>query len=291
MIITITLNPAIDKTVYEDKTVFDVGGKGINVSKVLKQLNVDSFVLGFIGKDNKDLVIDDLISNGINHHFIEVEGRVRTNTKNIINGKLIENNEDGPNIKQESIDELLKYIERFNNDIVVISGSAPKSVNTNIYEKLIIKLKENNNYVILDTSKDLLKNGINARPNVIKPNKEEICKYFNIKYDEDVIIDKCKKLGIDLVCLSLGEQGAIYIYKDEVYKCDALDIKCSSSVGAGDAMVAGIAYSKLNNYDFNQTIKLSMALASSACETEGTKPPEYKEVKEKINKVIIKGIK
>lgn len=286
MIITITCNPAIDKTVYEDKTVFDVGGKGINVSKVLNKLNTKSITTGFIGRDNKDLIIDDLNSLNIENHFIEVDGKVRTNTKLIVNNELIEHNEDGPIIRDDDINKLFNYLDTFHNEIVVICGSAPSSCYKHIYKDMVSLLKKNNNYVILDSSKDVFKYAIESKPNVIKPNKDEICNYFGIEYDEQLIIDKCKSLGLDLVCLSLGKDGAIFI-ADEVYKCKPLNINCSSSVGAGDAMVASLAYSKLNNLSVVDTIKLAMAAASAACETEGTKPPEHEQIMAKIDDVII----
>ena len=282
MIITVTCNPAIDKTVYEDKTVFDIGGKGINVSKVLNKLGSKSIATGFVGKDNMNLVIDDLNKIGIENHFIEVDGKVRTNTKLIVDGALTENNEDGPKITSEEIEKLFTYLKTFSNDIVVISGSAPSSADRNIYKNMIELLKDNNNYVILDCDKDLFKNAIEAKPNVIKPNKEEICKYFGIEYNEEEIIEKCKDLGIDFICLSLGEDGAIFI-GDQIYKCKALPIKCSSTVGAGDSMVAAIAHSKANAFDVDKTVKLVMAAASAACETEGTKAPEYDSIMEKYN--------
>lgn len=285
MIITITCNPAIDKTVYEDKTVFDVGGKGINVSKVLRELNTKSIATGFIGKDNKDIIIDELNKLNIENHFIEVDGKVRTNTKTIINGKLIENNENGPYISEEDISRLFEYLKSFNNEIVVISGSISKNVDTNIYKDMVKLLKDNDNYVIADCKDDYLKNVIDAKPDVIKPNKQEACKLFNCEYNEDEIISRFKSLGLNLVCMSLGDEGAIFI-GDEVYKCGPHKLKCLSSVGAGDAMVAGLAYGKQNNLDIKDTIKLAMACSAASCTTEGTKPAKYAVIKDFIDKPI-----
>lgn len=287
MIITITCNPAIDKTIYEDKVVYDVGGKGINVSKVLKNLNVPSLCTGFIGKDNKNIILDNLNDLGIKHNFIEVDGKVRTNTKRIINNELFEENEDGPIISDDDVLQLTNYLNSLKNEIVVISGSAPSSIDPHLYEELIYSLKKNSNYVLLDSSKDLFKYGIKAKPNIIKPNKEEICKYFNVEYEEKIIIEKCRELKIDMVVVSLGSEGALFIFKDEVYKADALKIKCSSSVGAGDSMVASFAYSKLNNLSNEEAIKLAMATSACACQTEGTKPPKFVDIMDNIEKIRI----
>ena len=287
MIITITCNPAIDKTIYEDKIVYDVGGKGINVSKVLRNLNTSSLCTGFIGKDNKEQITNNLDDLGIRHNFIEVDGKVRTNTKRIINGELFEENEDGPIISNNDVLELTNYLNSLKNEIVIISGSAPSSVDGHLYEEIIKLLKNNGNYVLLDSSKDLFKYGLKAKPNIIKPNKEEICKYFNIEFDENIIIKKCKELDLDLVVVSLGNDGALFIYRNEVYKAQALKIKCSSSVGAGDSMVASLAYSKVNNLTIEDTIKLAVSTSACACQTEGTKPPEFADIIDNIKKVKI----
>ncbi len=142
-----------------------------------------------------------------------------------------------------------------------------------IYFYLVKLLRKNNNYVILDADKDLLIEGIKACPNIIKPNKDEIGRLFNMEYDEKVVIDKCRRLNMDLICISLGKDGALFIDKDNVYKAKALNVKCDSVVGAGDAMVASFAYSKLNNYDIVDTIKLAIATSAASVETSGTKAP------------------
>ena len=274
MIITITCNPAIDKTIKDNNTIFDIGGKGINVSKVLKSLGVDSICTGFIGKDNKNIIYDKLDELDIKHHFIEINGAIRTNTKRIINNELIEENEKGPTPIKEDINNLINYLKQFKNEIIVISGSS----NVNIYYDLVKLLKKNNNYVILDADKDLLVDGIKACPNIIKPNKDEISRLFNIDYDEKVVTKKCKELNMDLICISLGKDGALFINKDKVYKAKALDVKYASAVGAGDAMVASFAYSKLNNYDIKNTISLAIAASCASVETSGTKPPNKDKV-------------
>lgn len=287
MIITVTCNPAIDKTIVNNQTVFDIGGKGINVSKVLKELKIDTLATGFLGRNNGQLVIDDLNKHNIDNHFIEVNGDVRTNIKEIINNELIEHNEDGPLISEDDVNRLFKYLSNFSNDIVVISGSAPSSVEPHTYMKMIELLKEKNNYVILDASNDLLRYGVQAKPNIIKPNKDEVCSLFDIEYDENTIIDKCKNLGIDLVCVSLGKDGAIFI-GDDVIKCSAPKTNTCSSVGAGDAMVAALVYAKVKNLDTQEMIKMVMATASAACETLGTKPPTLNSINVKKNDVVFR---
>ena len=136
MIVTITCNPAIDKTIYEDKTIYNIGGKGINVSKVLKQLDCDTLCLGFMGKDNSDLFLNELDKLNIKHDFVLIDGSIRTNTKRIIDNELYEDNEIGPEVNDIDKNKLFNKLEELNNDIAVISGSAPINVEDDFYEKL-----------------------------------------------------------------------------------------------------------------------------------------------------------
>lgn len=290
MIITITFNPAIDLSITNDEKVFDIGGKGINVSKVLKSLDCDSLALGFVGKDNKNLVVEKLDQLGIEHDFIEVDGKVRTNTKYIIDEKLIEKNEDGPFIPDNKINELMNKLQSFNNEIVVISGSAPSNVRRSIYREIIDLLKRNNNYVILDCDKDLLRNGIEAIPDMIKPNRKEISELFDDNYDEKHIISEIRKTGIPLTVISKGSQGALFIYQDEVYESEALQVRYVSALSAGDAMVAAAAFAKNNGYNRTETIKLMMAAASASVETKGSKAPNYDRIKELMKEVTIRKV-
>lgn len=283
MIITITCNPAIDKTVYENKTIFDVGGKGINVSKVLKNLGIESVATGFIGKNNKNIVLDNLNELDINHQFIDVDGEVRINKKLIINNQLYEENQAGPEINEEDKNKLLVYLKQFHNEIVVLSGSCTN----NIYYDVIKALKENNNYVILDCAGELLEEGLKAKPDAIKPNKEEICKYLKCNYNQDEIIAKLKELDLDLVCVSLGEEGSLFVRNNEAYKVEPMSVDYKSATGAGDSMVAAMAFSKLNNLDIIETSKLAAACASAACETEGTKAPKKEDIYLKKERVKV----
>lgn len=284
MIYTVTCNPAIDKTINENGISFDIGGKGINVSKVLKVLDTDSVVLGFIGKDNKDLVYKYLDELNLKHDFVEIDGSVRTNTKVIENGKLIEYNEAGPEVSIDQINRLKDKLSKIQDSIVAISGSAPKNVDKYFYYDLVSILKKSNNYVILDCDKDLLKYGINAKPDVIKPNKDEVLRLFDIEYNEETIINKCKELNIDNVIVSLGEQGALFI-KEKAIKYPALKIDVKSPVGAGDSMVSALAYCKDNGFDYDTTVKYVMALSFAAVSTSGSKAPKKEIIEYYISKV------
>lgn len=277
MIYTITCNPAIDKTITNNDVSFDVGGKGINVSKTLKNYHQDSICLGLIGKENKKIVYDYLDKLGIQHDFIEIDGKVRTNTKIIQDDNLIEENEAGPMCDERNLCLLKDKLKAIKNDVVVISGSAPKNVDPNFYHDLVLKLKENNNYVILDCDKQLLENAIKAKPDVIKPNKDEVTELFKIDFDKEEILKKCKKLDIETIVVSLSEEGALFI-GEEIIEASPLDVTFNSPVGAGDAMVAAIAYCKENKLSYREMIRYAMAYSAAAVEMEGSKAPRKERI-------------
>ncbi|MBO4918783.1 MAG: hypothetical protein J5365_01355, partial [Erysipelotrichaceae bacterium] len=211
MIITVTCNPAIDQTVGQDGTVFDIGGKGINVSKVLKNMGCESLCTGLIGKQNGSIILNGLDELGIPHHFIGIDGKVRTNLKKIVDGELFEENQTGPDLSKEDVGKLFDYLEFFNDEIVVISGSAPANADDDLYRNMTQLLKRNGNTVILDCSGRKLQEGVKAFPDVIKPNYKEICELFGKEPKEDELIDTCLSLDIPFIIVSLGKQGALFI--------------------------------------------------------------------------------
>ena len=281
MIITVTLNPALDKTAFVDKVilnglnrldniVYDVGGKGINVCKTLVSLKQECLALGFVGGYNGELIINRLNELGINHDFVFSSSNTRTNLKLIDkNNNLTEFNEAGFSISANQLNALLEKIEFHlkENDILVLSGSASKSIPDNIYETIINIANKHSSRVILDADGPLLKNGLKASPSLIKPNKFELCNFFNldVNIDDELLINLSKKLLNDklkLIVLSNSKDGAYFISKDIVYKADSLKLDVKSCVGAGDSMVAALAYGLSNNLSLPDLIKHSMSVAS-----------------------------
>ena len=290
MIVTVTCNPAIDSTINGEQIVNNIGGKGINVSKVLKSLNCECFCTGLLGKENGKFICDGLDELGISHHFIEVEGKVRTNTKRIIDKKLFEENEKGPEVASEKLEELKDYLKQFHDDIIVISGSAPANCDPHFYAELVKNAKQNHNYVILDCDKQMLKNALKQRPDAIKPNEDEILRLLEID-DKKKIIDEALKLDIDLLVVSLGSDGALFFKDGAVYRCQCPEVDYVSAVGAGDSMVAAMAYAKKNDYSFEEMIRLAMACASASVEMSGSNPPEKERINKFLDKVVIEKVR
>ncbi|OPJ56817.1 1-phosphofructokinase [Alkalithermobacter paradoxus] len=300
MIYTVTLNPAIDKTIFLDsmrkgevnrikKVIKDVGGKGINVSKVLKVLGKESIVLGFLGSDNKKYFVDFLEDANINHDFITVDGENRTNLKIIELDSDIHTdiNDIGFSVDEESVNLLLNRISSLDeDDVVVLSGSIPSGVSDDIYRKIIETIKHKNAKVILDADGKALIEGIKAKPYMIKPNVHELKNI--VDFDEnnmDSIVEAGKKLvnqGIEKVLISMGELGSLYITKKDVLYANPLKLEVKSTVGAGDSMVAAIAYGIEDDLFDLEILKLASACGACAVMTEGSKM---------LNKDIIETIK
>lgn len=289
MIITVTLNPALDKAVEIDgftignvnrivSTRVDAGGKGINVSKVIKELKHKSLALGFLGGSSGDQIKSYLDGLSIKNEFLSVKGETRTNLKIIdkLNNTHTDINEKGPSLEQQDITDIKeKIMEHCTCDsLVVLSGSVPSGVCNGIYGEIIIDIKNKGGKVILDAEGELLIQGIKAGPYMVKPNIDELEKAFNIKINnEEEIIRIAKKIleyGVKYVVISLGSEGSMFISQDKVAKVSGIKVQVKSTVGAGDSMVAAMAVAVEAGYSFEESIKLACATSTANVMTEGT---------------------
>lgn len=311
MIVTVTMNPAIDKTACVDEllvgelnrlqqVISNPGGKGINVSKTIHALKGDSLATGFIAGSNGHYIVDFLNQSGISNDMVEVDGNTRVNLK-VLNKHMVltELNEIGPSISSDAIQALIDKIEKHidKGDILVLSGSVPQGVPCDIYAKITRLAKNKGVDVILDADESLFEEAIKENPTIIKPNKYELCKHYKIS--EEISTEKVIELGrelliqnkIELCVISLGEAGALFIKQDECAIVNGLKIKIHSSVGAGDAMVAALAYARQEQFTFEKTIRLAIATSAGACMTEGTAPADLDIINELMNRVEITMMK
>lgn len=283
MIYTITFNPAIDYIVEVDKfkkneinrtksELILPGGKGINVSIVLKNLEIDSTALGFIAGFTGKEIEKRLIDSKINTDFIELEeGFSRINTK-IVSDKETAVNGNGPTIKQTDIDKLFEKINNIKTgDILVLSGSIPKTISSKIYENICEHLQNKEIKIIVDATGNLLLNVLKYNPFLIKPNRHELGEIFNVEIDnKEKAIEYGKKLqdlGAKNVLISMGGMGAVLIDENKKdYYSKAPGGTRVNTVGAGDSMVAGFIAGYLKNNDYNEAFKMGVATGSaSAC--------------------------
>ena len=214
MIITVTMNPAIDKTVEVSKFTYgslnriqkveyDAGGKGINVSKTICELGGQSIATGFLAGNNGQTIVNVLKAKGIDCDFVEVEGETRTNTKVVeTDGTLTELNEPGPCITGKKLselkDKLLGYAKEGN--VFVFAGSTPAGVSKTVYGELISILKKKGAKVLLDADGEAFQKAVEAGPDFIKPNKAELAEYCGLAEDVDA-------LGLVKAADRLREQG------------------------------------------------------------------------------------
>ena len=281
MIYTITFNPALDYISQVEK--FEIGkinrtktekilpgGKGLNVSTVLKNLGIESTALGFIaGFTGKELKRN-IEEKGIKTDFIKVEkGITRINVK-ISSNEETALNGNGPEITEEDINKLLEKIEKITKeDMVILAGNIPRCINNDIYEIICKTLERNNVTFVVDATKELLMNVLKYKPFLIKPNKEELEETFKekIETNEDIVkhAEKLQDMGARNVLISLGGDGAILITETkEVYYSKAPKGKVLNTVGSGDSMVAGFIAGYQKNRDYNEAFKMGIAAGSAS---------------------------
>lgn len=304
MIITVTMNPAIDKTVEIEQLVpnglnriqkieYDAGGKGINVSKTIHELGGESLAMGFLGGNAGKTIENVLTSWNIQHDFIWVEGETRTNTKVFEkSGGVTELNEPGPVINEVQVEELIQKIcEHTDKEtLVVLAGSIPAGVDKNIYAAITESVHEKGGSVLMDADGELFRNALKASPDIIKPNQVELEEYIGADYrlsmgELKALAEKFQNNGIKTVAISMGKGGAMIVRDKFVARCPALSVKAHSTVGAGDAMVAALAYSWDKKLGDEETVRLCMATSAGAVTTVGTKPPARAVVDELIPQV------
>lgn len=281
MIYTITFNPALDYIsqvenfkigkINRTKTEKILpGGKGLNVSTVLKNLGIESTALGFIaGFTGKELKRN-IEEKGIKTDFIKVEkGITRINVK-ISSNEETALNGNGPEITEEDINKLLEKIEKITKeDMVILAGNIPRCINNDIYEIICKTLERNNVTFVVDATKELLMNVLKYKPFLIKPNKEELEETFKEKIEtkEEIIVHakKLQLIGAQNVLISLGGEGAILLTTEgKEFYSKAPKGKVINTVGAGDSMVAGFIAGYVKSGDFEQAFKMGIATGSAS---------------------------
>lgn len=305
MIITVTLNPAVDKTVEINgfhmngvnrvsSLRLDAGGKGINVSKMIARLGGKSKALGFLGGRTGAFIKNNLDENGIDNEFIPVSGETRTNLK-IIDSMQYTNtdiNEIGPEITTEDCNRVREQLLSLAQDgvIIVLSGSVPPNINKNIYQQWIKAVKEKGAKVILDADGELMRQGLTAGPYLIKPNIHELEGLLGRKLNNVAeIIHAGKTLmeeyGIEIVAVSMGGDGALFLKKEVAILVQGITVAVKSTVGAGDSMVAALAYALDKGESFEKALTLAVAAGTASVMTCGTEPSSLEEILELEKKV------
>lgn len=292
MIVTVTINPAIDKTAEIGaihpralnrltKVEKDVGGKGINVSKAIAALGGSSVACGFLAGSTGRLIEELLRERGITPDFIRVSGETRTNLKLVEpGGYLTEINEQGPTVTEGELEALRnKLVSCASPETVfVLAGSRCPGVPEDIYRQLILAVKEKGSRVFLDADGPLFAKALEACPDVVKPNSFELAQYFGLEGEpsREEIVALGRRLvekGVKLVCVSMGGEGACFFTEEGAWYAPSLPVEVRSTVGAGDTMAAALCYGLDQGMALEDCLRLALAASAGAVTTAGTKPP------------------
>ncbi len=309
MIITVTLNPALDKTVYIPDFVvdqvnrvqnihLDPGGKGINVCKVVNALGGKSLAIGILGGGTGRYIKSRLDEMGVENDFLFIDGDTRTNLKVVDekNKTYTDINEPGPTVDTavlSALDE--KIFPRIGEgDIVVFSGGAPKGVPEDLLKVWTRRCKDLGAYVYADLDGALLAKTIEAAPDMVKPNDTELSRLLGRPMEtmQDIISGARELIsqGVGLAVISLGSKGALFCKDGEILMAEGLKVDVHSTVGAGDSMLAALAWGQDRGLDWKEAARWAVATASAKVTEEGSSPPSLDKVKEFLSRVVCHSV-
>lgn len=285
MVYTVTFNPAIDYVVHTNEmNVGSVnrsqceeiyfGGKGINVSQVLSELGIKSKALGFVAGFTGRAIEEGVSGENVETDFVHLDrGFSRINVK-IKSCEETELNGQGPKITDEAIGELYKKFDKLENgDTLVLAGSIPDSLPSDIYEKILAYLSDKQIRTVVDATKDLLLNVLKYKPFLIKPNNYELGEMFGVTLTstEEIIkyAKKLREMGAANVLVSMAGDGAVLVDETgKVHICGVCKGTVKNSVGAGDSMVAGFIAGCAEG-DYGYALKLGTATGGATAFSDG----------------------
>lgn len=300
MIYTVTFNPAIDYVVElvsfnigeinrTTREYMNLGGKGVNVSRVLTNLEVPNVALGFVAGFTGDALRNGLERMGVKTDFISLEeGNTRINV-NIKGVEETDINARGPEIPNSAIDELFKKLDNLQSgDTLVLAGSIPTSLPNDMYERIMERLYGKGVRFVVDATRDLLVKSLKYEPFLIKPNNHELGEIFGLELttDNEIIYyaRELKKQGAKNVLISMAGDGAILVDENDVaHKIGTPKGKVKNSVGAGDSMVAGFCAGYLEKGDYKYALRMGTAAGSASAFSESLATKQ--EVIDLLNKI------
>lgn len=296
MVYTVTFNPAIDYVVHtgemklgatnrSEREEMYFGGKGINVSIVLRELGIKSKALGFTAGFTGEAIENGLADMGIDTDFVRLEkGNSRINVK-IKSAEETELNGQGPDIDDKAIAALFEKLDKLSDgDTLILAGSIPPSLPSDIYERILERLSGKQIKVVVDATKDLLLNVLKYKPFLIKPNDHELGEMFGVELKTDDEIEKYARklqdMGAVNVLISMAGDGAMLIDEfGKKHRCGVCRGTVKNSVGAGDSMVAGFTAGSING-DYEYALKLGTAAGGATAFSDGLA------TKEKISELL-----
>ena len=309
MIVTVTPNTGIDRTIQIPHFQWDstirantmavgMGGKAIDTSWVLGEMNVENTALGFAAGITGKQMENMLLEKGVKTNFTWVSGESRTNTI-IINQERKAQSTITSNsliVNPEQIGTLLATYQLAikNADCVVIGGSLPSGTSNDLYTKLIQLAKKTNKPILFDASGEALKIGLSAKPTLIKPNKDELQEFLNKELSTfDDIIDGAAQIQKKYACIvvvTLGADGAIAVDAEKQYLIEPVKVDIQSTAGTGDAIVAGLAKAYAEHKPLIEGLRTGFAAAAAVMLTLGTADCHLSDIQYFYDKIKIKEI-
>ena len=292
-IVTVTLNASIDQTASipnftpgevnrVTREQSDAGGKGVNVASFLANFGYAIAVTGVLGTDNQELFLRLFAEKKLIDHFVRVPGHTRVNIKVVDDARhqVTDINFPGVTVQAEKINEVFATIDALAEggaEVFVLSGSLPAGVAPTVYRDITTRLTARGRRVVLDTSGEALARAIEAAPDMIKPNIDELAELVGHPLDgEPAIVAAARYLrerGIEWVVVSMGGRGAIFVTADAAVHAATPRVPIKSTVGAGDAMVAGIVHASLQKLGVEECARLATAFSLGALGEIGPRLP------------------
>ena len=309
MIITLTLNPAVDQTMVVSEVTLgevnrvrevylDPAGKGINVSRMVHRLGWPTIAFGFLAGEIGLLAEKALDNEGVQYHFVHVPGQTRLNVALIdeSTGVLTNYNGRGLRVDEESVarlDEVLTFWLQAGS-VLVLAGSLPRGMPEDTYARYIELAKAAGSKTILDADGEPLRLGLEAEPTLIKPNRPEAQRLLGRQLpDLEAVTDAARELAATrstIVIISMGGNGAVYATKDGAWLAVPPEIELNSSVGSGDALVAGLAVALAGDRPLVEGLREGTAAGAATAQTAGTTPGSKEEVARLLPQVQIKEL-
>jgi 6-phosphofructokinase 2 len=289
MITTVTLNPSLDRTVAVEELVLDEanrwaslrqdpGGKGINVSRVIHELGGKTIAYGFIGGIDGETLKHLLKQQGVPFDFTPIKGEIRSNFIIADEAACSQTRIDapGPHIMRHELQKLIQKVKHISPkpDYLVFAGSVPPAVPDDIYRQLIESAKSNGIKTVLDSDTRWLKQGIEAKPNIIKPNVHEAEELLGTRLVSEAAIIKALKMlvdsGIEIAVISRGKLGLIAMNEERAVKAIPPEVEVFSKVGAGDSTIAGLVLKLTEGLSLEEACRWAVAAGTAATLTPGT---------------------
>lgn len=288
MIYTVTLNPALDRAIVVERLLEDdtmrvlsetlyAAGKGIDVSRVIREWGGQSVALGFAGGYDGLHLEGLLINAGVMTDFTKISQEIRTNIilKEKSTGRQFVISAAGPQVNAVEIGQFYQHVLQIQNmDYLVLSGSLPKGVTPNVYGQLILAGKKKGAFIFLDTDKEALRESLEYHPTGIKPNLFELSRLIGRELrSESEIVSACEEIhekGISYVLVSMGKEGMIFSTKKEKIKAVAPPVEVESTVGAGDSAVAGFILAHSQGKSLAECVRIACASGAATAQTPGT---------------------